>query len=229
MIAGLLLAASVLPALAQDENTWATTRGFFFHTPKFELKISTRTQIRYTYTMTDQNSLTTTTAYFNLPRTRLRPRRIRLLHLAQVQGPVRLHGQDAAGASPGRRARISRDLYFDLARNPRATVRLGSQGPVRHPGADLVGRAGACRPIDRLEKFDRRSRQEGAMLWRTIVCEKSATSRAPSTERRNHNANDNTGYMYVARVHFDRTASTSSRVSGRQPGQAELAVCAPTC
>src|SRR5881397_3948432 len=72
MIAGLLLAASVLPALAQDENTWGYDKGFFFHTPRFELKISTRTQFRYTYTMTDPNSLTDDNGAFTLPRTRLR-------------------------------------------------------------------------------------------------------------------------------------------------------------
>src|SRR2546425_6792791 len=127
MIAGLLLAASVLPALAQDENTWGYDKGFFFHTPRFELKISTRTQFRYTYTMTDPNSLTDDNGFFNLPRTRLRLDGYAYYTWLKYKVQYDFTGQDDAGATPPRRSPDLRDLYFDLARNPRATVRLRSE------------------------------------------------------------------------------------------------------
>src|SRR5437867_2488783 len=204
MIAGLLLAASVLPALAQDENTWGYDKGFFFHTPRFELKISTRTQFRYTYTMTDPNSLTDDNGFFNLPRTRLRLDGYAYYTWLKYKVQYDFTGQDDAGATPPRRSPDLRDLYFDLARNPRATVRLGQfKAPL---GIQELTSSGEQEFVDRSIASERfaPSRQEGAMLWGTTFAKKFGyESGAFNGNARNHNANDNTGYMYVARVHFD--------------------------
>ena len=204
MIAGLLLAASVVPALAQDENTWGYDKGFFFHTPRFELKISTRTQFRYTYTMADPNSLTDDNGYFNLPRTRLRLDGYAYYTWLKYKVQYDFTGQDDAGASPPRKSPDLRDLYFDLARNPRATVRLGQfKAPL---GIQEMTSSGEQEFVDRSIASERfaPSRQEGAMLWGTTFGKKFGyDSGAFNGNGRNHNANDNTGYMYVARIHFD--------------------------
>ncbi len=204
MIVGLLLAASAVPALAQDENSWGYDKGFFFHTPKFELKISTRTQFRYTYNWTDANSLTDDNGYFTLPRTRLRLDGYAYYTWLKYKVQYDFTGQDDAGATPPRRSPDLRDLYFDLARHPKATVRLGQfKAPL---GIQELTSSGDQEFVDRSvasEAFAP-SRQEGAMLWGTTYAKKFGYEAGLfNGNGRNRKANDNTGYMYVARAHWD--------------------------
>ena len=204
VVLGLFLAASAAPALAQDENQWGYDKGFFFRTSKFELKISTRTQFRYTYNWTDENSLTDDNGYFTLPRTRLRLDGFAYYTWLRYKVQYDFTGQDDAGASPARRSPDLRDLYFDLARNPRATVRLGQfKAPL---GLQEMTSSGDQEFVDRSvasEAFAP-SRQEGAMLWGTSFEKKFGYEAGVfNGNGRNRKTNDNTGYMYVARVHFD--------------------------
>ena len=204
VVLGLFLAASAAPALAQDENQWGYDKGFFFRTSKFELKISTRTQFRYTYNWTDENSLTDDNGYFTLPRTRLRLDGFAYYTWLRYKVQYDFTGQDDAGASPARRSPDLRDLYFDLARNPRATVRLGQfKAPL---GLQEMTSSGDQEFVDRSvasEAFAP-SRQEGAMLWGTSFEKKFGYEAGLfNGNGRNRKTNDNTGYMYVARVHFD--------------------------
>ncbi len=204
-VLGLALATTLAaPALAQDENQWGYDKGFFFRTSNFELKISTRTQFRYTYNWTDENSATDDSGYFTLPRTRLRLDGFAHYTWLKYKVQYDFTGQDDAGASPQRRSPDLRDLYFDLARNPRATVRLGQfKAPL---GLQELTSSGDQEFVDRSvasEAFAP-SRQEGAMLWGTSFDKKFGYEAGVfNGNGRNRKSNDNTGYMYVARVHFD--------------------------
>lgn len=203
-VLGLLLGAAAIPAAAQEENQWGYDKGFFFRTPKFELKISTRTQFRYTYTLTDEDSATDDNGYFSLPRTRLRLDGYAYYPWLRYKVQYDFTGQTDAGATPPRRSPDLRDLYFDLARNPRAIVRLGQfKAPL---GIQELTSSGEQEFVDRSvasEAFAP-SRQQGAMLWGTSFEKKFGyEAGAFNGNGRNRTANDNTGYMYVARVHWD--------------------------
>jgi len=220
MIAGLLLAASVLPALAQDENTWGYDKGFFFHTPRFELKISTRTQFRYTYNFMDSNSTIEDNGAFNLPRTRLRLDGYAYYTWLKYKVQYDFTGQTYSTATSlsipdpsalpanlsvsNRRGPDLRDLYFDIARNPRATVRVGQfKAPL---GIQELTSSGEQEFVDRSiasENFAP-SRQQGAMLWGTSFGKKfSYDAGVFNGNARNVVTNDNPGYMYAARIHWD--------------------------
>ena len=204
VLLGLVLAATAMPALAQDQNQWGYDKGLFFKTSKFELKISTRTQFRYTYTMTDDQSLTDDNGAFNLPRARLRLDGFAFYPWLKYKVQYDFTGQDDAGASPARKSPDLRDLYFDLARNPRATVRLGQfKAPF---GLQELTSSGDQEFVDRSvasEAFAP-SRQEGAMLWGTGFGKKFGYEAGVfNGNGRNRKTNDDTGYMYVARVHLD--------------------------
>lgn len=222
VLLGLLLAASAMPALAQDENQWGYDKGFFFRTSKFELKISTRTQVRYTYTMTDDNSLTDDNGAFNLPRTRLRLDGFAFYPWLKYKIQYDFTGQAYTtatsvtvpddGGSPSadtvslsnKRGPDLRDLYFDLTRHPRASVRLGQfKAPF---GIQEMTSSGDQEFVDRSiasEAFAP-SRQQGAMLY-GVSYEKKFGYEAGifNGNARNVTANDNPGYMYVGRIHWD--------------------------
>jgi len=72
LLFALLALAFTTPVRAQEEKDWGYNKGFYFHTPQFELKISTRTQFRYTYGFFDDLSASEDRGEFTLPRTRLR-------------------------------------------------------------------------------------------------------------------------------------------------------------
>jgi phosphate-selective porin OprO/OprP len=216
-ILGLLLVAAAAPALAQDQNQWGYDKGFFFRTSNFELKISTRTQFRYTYTMTDENSLTDDNGAFNLPRTRLRLDGFAFYPWLKYKVQYDFTGQTYTTATsvavPAGPATVSlsnkrgpdlRDLYFDLTRHPWASVRLGQfKAPL---GMQEMTSSGDQEFVDRSiasEAFAP-SRQQGAMLWGTSYAKKFGYEAGVfNGNARNVTANDNTGYMYVGRVHWD--------------------------
>lgn len=218
---GLLLAAAAAPALAQDQKEWGYDKGFFFRTSNFELKVSTRTQFRYTYTMTDENSLTDDNGAFNLPRTRLRLDGFAFYPWLKYKVQYDFTGQTYTtatsvtvpaddGTNPdtvslsNKRGPDLRDLYFDLVRNPWASVRLGQfKAPL---GMQEMTSSGDQEFVDRSiasEAFAP-SRQQGAMLWGTSYAKKFGYEAGVfNGNARNVTANDNTGYMYVGRVHWD--------------------------
>jgi len=196
----------------RTRNTWATNKGFFFHTPKFELKISTRTQFRYTYTMTDQNSLTDDNGYFNLPRTRLRSTDTPITTWLKYKVQYDFTGQDDAGASPGRKSPDLRDLYSTW----RATrARRSGSGSSRPRSASRAEPRRASRSfVDRSiasEKFAP-SRQEGAMPLGYIVCEEFGYE-SGAFNGNGRNTMPTTTRLHVRRPRptSTRTASTSSR------------------
>lgn len=205
MIAGLLLAAAAVPALAQDENTWGYDKGFFFHTPKFELKISTRTQFRYTYTMFDQASTFDDFGSFTIPRARLRLDGFAWFPWLKYKVQYDFEGAVEQGIAGNiRREPDLRDLYLDLARNPRAIVRLGQfKAPF---GIQELTSGGEQQFVDRsiASELFAPQRQEGAMLWGTSHEKKFGYEVGMfDGNQRNVLQNDNAGYMYVARAHWD--------------------------
>lgn len=219
-VLGILLASAAVPALAQDESQWGYDKGFFFRTPKFEVKISTRTQFRYTYTMTDEDSLTDDNGAFNLPRTRLRLDGFAYYPWLKYKVQYDFTGQTYTTATsvtvpddgpPADTVSLSnkkgadlRDLYFDLARNPWASVRLGQfKAPF---GIQEMASSGDQEFVDRSiasEAFAP-SRQQGAMLHGLSYGKKFGYEAGVfNGNGRNVTTNDNPGYMYVGRVHWD--------------------------
>ena len=204
VLGSLMAFVLVVPAQAQEEKEWGYNKGFYFRTSQFELKISTRTQFRYTYTMFDENSLTDDNGFFNLPRTRLRLDGFAYYPWLKYKVQYDFTGQVDAGATPSRRSPDLRDLYFDLAAKPWTSVRLGQfKAPL---GIQEMTSSGDQEFVDRSvasEAFAP-SRQQGAMLWGTSF-EKAFGYELGvfNGNSRNRNQNDNTGYMYVARVHWD--------------------------
>jgi len=192
------------PALAQEDKEWGYDKGFFFRTSQFELKISTRSQFRYAYTMYDEGSATDDNGAFSIPRARLRLDGFAFHPWLRYKVQYDFMGQSDAGASPSRRNPDLRDLYFDITRNPLASVRMGQfKAPF---GIQELTSSGDQQFVDRSIASDlfAPSRQQGAMLWGSGF-EKTFGYEAGvfNGNGRNRNENDNTGYMYAARVHWD--------------------------
>jgi hypothetical protein len=216
---GMALAGTLVsPAAAQEEKEWGYDKGFFFRTSKFELKISTRTQFRYTYTMTDENSLTDDNGAFNLPRARLRLDGFAYYPWLKYKIQYDFTGQTYTTATsvavPGtvpatvslsnKRGPDLRDLYFDLTRHPWVSVRLGQfKAPF---GIQELTSSGEQEFVDRSiasEAFAP-SRQQGAMLWGTTFEKKFGYEAGVfNGNARNVVTNDNTGYLYAGRMHWD--------------------------
>ncbi len=216
-LGAVLASALAAPATAQEEKEWGYDKGFFFRTSRFELKISTRTQFRYTYTMTDDSSLTDDNGAFTLPRTRLRLDGYAYYPWLKYKVQYDFTGQTYSTATgvtvpstpstvslSNRRGPDLRDLYLDLTRHPWASVRLGQfKAPF---GIQELTSSGDQEFVDRSiasEAFAP-SRQQGAMLWGASY-EKTFGYEAGvfNGNGRNVTANDNTGYMYAGRVHWD--------------------------
>ncbi len=217
LIAGFLLAASVVPALAQDGKEWGYNKGFYFRTPEFEMKISTRTQFRFAQTDFDENSTFEDRAEFSIPRARLRLDGYAFFPWLKYKIQYDFTGRayatasslviPATGGSFSLSARSGpdlRDLYFDITRTPWASVRLGQfKAPF---GIQEMTSSGDQEFVDRsiVSLLFAPSREVGAMLWGTSFEKKFGYEvGAFNGNGRNAVANDNDKLMYVARVHWD--------------------------
>jgi hypothetical protein len=215
-----LVPGMALEAVAQEEKEWGYNKGFFLRTPGFEMKISTRTQFRFTHTLFDDLSASEDRGEFTLPRTRLRLDghayypwiRYKVQYdftgqthttATSVTVPDDGAGADTVSLSNARGADL-RDLYFDFTRSPWASVRLGQfKAPL---GIQEMTSSGDQEFVDRSiasEAFAP-SRQQGAMLF-GVNFDKSFGYEVGlfNGNARNKFSNDNDGYMYVARIHFD--------------------------
>ncbi len=204
---GMLLAAvTSIPAQQQpEENQWGYDKGFFFRTSNFELKISTRTQFRYTYNMFDADSANDDYGNFFIPRARLRLDGYAWFPWLRYKVQYDFVGAVEVGPAGNiRREPDLRDFYFDLARNPRAVVRLGQfKAPF---GQQELTSSGDQEFVDRsiTSELFAPSRQEGAMLWGTTFEKKFGYDVGVfNGNGRNVIQDNNTGSMYVARVHWD--------------------------
>jgi hypothetical protein len=220
VVLGLGLAAVAAPASAQGENEWGYSKGFFFRTPQFELKISTRTQFRFTQTLFDDLSASEDRGEFTLPRTRLRLDGYAYYPWLKYKVQYDFTGQTYTTASSvtvpddglpadtvslaNARGADLRDLYLDITRNPWASVRLGQfKAPF---GIQEMTSSGDQEFVDRSiasEAFAP-SRQQGTMLYGTSFGKKWGYEvGAFNGNGRNKLTNDNDGYLYAARLHFD--------------------------
>lgn len=209
---GLILAATLsAPAWAQGSAPegfeWGYNKGFFFRNPQFELKISTRTQFRYTYFMTDPDSTIGNNGVFTIPRARLRLDGYAFYSWIKYKVQYDFEGDTDACVGPActviRRPDL-RDLYFDITRQPWYSVRLGQ---FKVPfGLQELTSSGDQEFVDRslASELFAPSRQQGAMLW-GLSFEKKFGYEAGlfNGNGRNRVANDDVGYLYAVRVHWD--------------------------
>jgi phosphate-selective porin len=210
-VPGLVLALAALFALpvmaAEDEGgrEWGYNKGFFFKQGNFELKISTRTQFRFTQTWFDEASTDEDRGDFSLPRTRLSfdGKAWHPWLSYKIQYDFTGHTTDDGTAEEAKSPDL-RDLYLDLAKNPMATVRIGQfKAPF---GLQELTSSGNQEFVDRsIASVEfAPSRQQGAMLWGMTGSKKFGYEVGLfNGNGRNQSANDNDGYMYAARVHFD--------------------------
>jgi hypothetical protein len=206
--------------MAQEEKEWGYNKGFYFRTSQFELKISTRTQFRFTQTDFDDASASENRGEFTLPRTRLRLDGFAYYPWLKYKVQYDFTGQTYSTATsvtvpddgpPADTVSLSnargpdlRDLYLDLTRNPKYWVRLGQfKAPF---GMQEMTSSGDQEFVDRSiasEAFAP-SRQQGAMFY-GVSYEKKFGYEAGifNGNARNVTTNDNPGYMYVGRAHWD--------------------------
>jgi phosphate-selective porin OprO and OprP len=226
-LGAILASASALPALAQEEKEWGYNRGFYFRTSQFELKISTRTQFRYTYTLFDDTSTSEDRGEFTLPRTRLRLDGFAYYPWLKYKVQYDFTGQTYTTATSlaiptttctvlpctvggstlslsNRRGPDLRDLYFDITKNPWFSARLGQ---FKVPfGIQELTSSGDQEFVDRSiasEAFAP-SRDQGAMLW-GLSYEKRFGYEVGifNGNARNRATNDNERYLWAVRVHWD--------------------------
>ena len=216
------------PAMAQEEKEWGYNKGFYFKTGQFELKISTRTQFRFTETDFDDTSASEDRGEFTLPRTRLRLDGFAYYPWLKYKVQYDFTGQTYStatsvtvpaddGTNPetvslsNLRGPDLRDLYLDIARSPRYSVRLGQfKAPF---GMQEQTSSGDQEFVDRSVISDGQSgaltgfapsRQIGAMLFGNSF-EKRFGYMAGifNGNSRNARQNDNDRYLYAVRVNFD--------------------------
>ncbi|MGH9798331.1 MAG: porin, partial [Candidatus Polarisedimenticolia bacterium] len=216
-VPGLLLALLALagaPATAAEDEggrEWGYNKGFFFKQGVFELKISTRTQFRFTQTWFDAASTDEDRGDFSLPRTRLsfdgKAWYPWLSYKIQYDftGHTTVEEVDFTGTTTeDAKSPDLRDLYLDLAKNPMAAVRIGQfKAPF---GLQELTSSGNQEFVDRsiTSAAFAPSRQQGAMLWGLTGTKKFGYEVGLfNGNGRNQSANDNDGYMYAARIHFD--------------------------
>ncbi|MCI0568879.1 MAG: OprO/OprP family phosphate-selective porin [Acidobacteria bacterium] len=207
-IAGGLLA---VPTSAQEEKDWGYNKGFFFRTPQFELKISTRTQFRYTFTDFDEGSTQVDRGEFTIPRARLRLDGYAFYPWLKYKVQYDFTGQSYVVAVTPQVERLRgpdlRDLYLDITRKPWTCVRLGQfkvpfgQQELTSSGdQEFVDRSIASLAFATVEG----ERQIGTMLWGTSFEKKFGYEVGLfNGNSRNNAINDNPGYLYAARIHFD--------------------------
>lgn len=209
-----MLALFALPVMAAEEEggrDWGYNKGFFFKQGNFELKISTRTQFRFTQTWFDEASTDEDRGDFSLPRTRLsfdgKAWYPWLSYKIQYDftGHTTVGEVDFIGSTTEEaKSPDLRDLYLDLAKNPMAAVRIGQfKAPF---GLQELTSSGSQEFVDRsIASVEfAPARQQGAMLWGMTGSKKFGYEIGLfNGNGRNQSANDNDGYMYAARVHFD--------------------------
>lgn len=221
VVLGLGLAAVAAPASAQDEKEWGYNKGFYFKTSQFEMKLSTRTQFRFTETLFDDLSASEDRGEFTLPRTRLRLDGYAYYPWLKYKVQYDFTGQTYTtatsvtvpaddGTNPNTVSLANalgsdlRDLYLDITRNPWASVRVGQfKAPF---GIQEMTSSGDQEFVDRsiASAAFAPSRQQGAMLFGTSFGKKwGYEAGAFNGNGRNKLANDNDGFLYVARLHFD--------------------------
>jgi phosphate-selective porin len=201
-LAVILAPALAAPAAAEEGGTkeWGYNKGFYFKSDRFDLKISTRSQFRFTQTEFDDASASEDKGEFTIPRARLSFDGHAYYPWLTYKIQYDFVGRNITGTnSPD-----LRDLYLDLAKNKAAAVRLGQfKAPF---GIQELTSSGNQQFVDRsITSVEfAPSRQIGAMLH-------GATGKSKfgyevglfNGNGRNRPSNDNDGYMYAARVHFD--------------------------
>ena len=186
---------------------WGYNKGVFWRGPQFEVKLSTRTQFRYTYTMQDEDSALADNGHFTIPRARLRLDGFAWYPWLKYKIQYDFVGDsdqcDGVCDSIERRPDL-RDLYFDITRSPWASVRLGQfKAPF---GLQEMISSGDQEFVDRSIASERfaPSRQQGAMLYGTSFTKLFGYEAGLfNGNGRNKTVNDNPGYMYTLRLHLD--------------------------
>ena len=231
-VLGVLLGCFLaVPVRAQEEKEWGYNKGFYFRTPDFELKISTRTQFRYTQTSFDEKSTFEDRQDFTVPRARLRLDGYAfhpwIKYKIQYDFTGQAYNSVASVTIPGnftcdptgttvctepnqtvplglRTGPDLRDLYFDITRNPWTSVRLGQ---FKVPfGVQELTSSGDQEFVDRsiASVLFAPSRDQGVMLHGTSFGKAFGYEAGVFNGNfRNRSANDNDQLMYAARVHWD--------------------------
>jgi len=195
---------------APEGFEWGYNKGVFWRGPQFEVKLSTRTQFRYTYTMQDSDSILEDNGYFNIPRARLRLDGFAFYPWLKYKiqydftGNADLCPSGSAGCDSTLRRPDLRDLYFDITRAGWASFRFGQfKAPL---GIQEMTSSGDQEFVDRSIASERfaPSRQQGVMLYGSSFTKLfNYEGGLFNGNARNKNANDNPGYMYVLRLHLD--------------------------
>jgi phosphate-selective porin len=216
-VMGLLLAATAAlvgaaglaaPVQAQEETgrEWGYDKGFWFRQGNFELKISTRTQFRFTRTWFEEASGDEDRGEFTLPRTRLSLDGHAYYPWLKYKIQYDFTGDDDSnGPDPETEKRPDlRDLYLDFAKNGVASVRLGQfKAPF---GLQELTSSGNQEFVDRsIASVEfAPSRQQGAMLYGATEEKKFGYEVGVfNGNGRNKPENDNDKYLVAARIHFD--------------------------
>ena len=198
------------PPQAPEGFEWGYNKGFFFRNPNFELKISTRTQFRYTYRDFESESADRDYGSFNIPRARFRLDGFAwypwLKYKVQYDfvGMRDLCPSGGVGCDSLVVRSDLRDLYFDLARYPWWTVRLGQ---FKQPlGLQELTSSGDQEFVDRsiASTLFAPSRELGVELY-GLNFEKTWGYEAAISNGngRNKSADNNGGMRYTIRIHFD--------------------------
>lgn len=202
---GVVLATALaVPATAQEEGgkDWGYNKGFYFRQGNFELKLSTRTQFRFTQTMFDAASIDEDRGEFTLPRTRLSLDGHAYHPWLKYKIQYDFTGDDDSGGTEKRPD--LRDLYVDFTKNGAASVRLGQfKAPF---GIQELTSSGNQEFVDRsIASVEfAPSRQQGAMLY-GATREKTFGYAVGlfNGNGRNKATNDNDTYLMAARINFD--------------------------
>ena len=212
LLAGVPAAAQTsAPPPAQPEGyEWGYNRGFFWRNPQFEVKISTRTQFRYAYRDFESDAADRDSGGFNIPRARLRFDGYAwypwLKYKIQYDfvGTRDLCPTGATGCDALAVRSDLRDLYFDVARNPWWSVRLGQ---FKQPlGLQELTSSGDQEFVDRsiASTLFAPSRELGTMLFGTSFEKKFGYEAAIANGNgRNKTFDNNGGMRYTVRVHWD--------------------------
>jgi len=193
---------------APEGFEWGYNKGFYFRNPQFELKISTRTQFRYSYRMLESDAADRDAGFFSIPRARLRFDGYAwhpwLKYKIQYDFVGAKDQCDGANCDKLLVRSDLRDLYFDITRNPWYSVRIGQ---FKQPfGLQELTSSGDQEFVDRsiASLAFAPSREIGTMLWGTSFERVFGYEVAVSNGNgRNKTADINTGYRWTARVHWD--------------------------
>ena len=226
-VAGEFLA---VPTQAQEGKEWGYDKGFYFRTPQFELRISARTQFRYTFTDFSESSTNSDRGEFSIPTARLRLDGYAYYPWLKYKVQYDFTGQSYVVATSPAVERLRgpdlRDLYLDITRNPWTSVRLGQ---FKVPfGQQLLTSSGDQEFVDRsiaslLFATVEGDRQVGAMLWGTSLKKMFGYEVGLfNGNTRNNLTNDNPGYLSAVRIHFDPSGEFKLSESAMDHPQALL-------